>query len=598
MENKEKFVFEHFAIPNDKGGVAFASTGAIKHLDNGYYEVNFTANGYKGKFYINENCDLNNLSFLSYNKGSMGDGGKTDIYNQMRGDNPLQFDVVYVADVTTDAYSAQALIGEYLNDYLGGKVSNATFYGWSGGVGYAFENTVNFVENLAEDNPNVKINMVGIDALISGGSNKAVGAGITPESDRQKLNGRYADAIALLKKYDVHFYTVGEELLFRGGDGHALATILSEYGLNATEIAIENTDKVGSGVGHPVLFSLSLTKGLLPVLAGLGVLTAEQIANLSVNAKGLENYAWHIYANGDRENSEIDINDFLANIGLFNGKSITLIPDLTINSSLLSALNESGHDNIRSNLETVENHLNGIRGVLNGMAPFNSLGGISTVLITIEECISAYSNVMNIYKDSLALETAAILSHAEGIAAMDADLGDLVQRSLSDYYNGTNLADEVATNKDENMVGTDSDAVTDVGESDQVISMDGVPDYVNDIYWHLKGENDGDKLYNYLVGQGFNEVGALSMLGCLNSDEFKSYCEENSYGTDIYGQLQFMEDMRIKGKFNNSGTKQNSSPSNVGVNFAKNILDITDSEKQVEMSQIAFDAYNKGKEKK
>ena len=48
--------------------------------------------------------------------------------------------------------------------------------------------------------------------------------------------------------------------------------------------------------------------------------------------------------------------------------------------------------------------------------------------------------------------------------------------------------------------------------------------------------------------------------------------------------------------FKNAAVKQSSSASTVGVNFTKNILGITDSEKQKEMSQIALDAYNQGRQ--
>ena len=190
--------------------------------------------------------------------------------------------------------------------------------------------------------------------------------------------------------------------------------------------------------------------------------------------------------------------------------------------------------------------------------------------------------------NTLSAETAGILSNAEGIAAMDEDLEDLVARQLSDDYHGTNLVGEAGKN------------INSVEETTTVpsISVD-VPKEIKDLYDSLEGENDGAKLHDYLAKRGFNEQGRLALAGyssgCLYSDIFKEYCEEHGYSNDIYGQLQFLEDKFNEGAFNNSGTMQNTKADTVGVQFASKILGIKDSATQIEMAKIANQGYLDGK---
>ena len=561
-----------------------------KLQDNGYYELSYSAAGKNGKLYIRSTADLDNLSFYCYNPGSQqygGYGGRDKLWSTMSGDNPLDFDVVYVAEYSTTTYSPQRLI-EDLNTRFGGTVTNVTYEGWSAGVGGAFLNVCEFVEELGEKYPGVVINMVGVDALISGGSNAAVGAGITPQSDIDKLNGKYAKYIELLKKYDVHFYTIGEELSAKGGDGHALATILAQYGLDVTEIAIENTGNPGSGVGHPELYRLSIDKRILPVLAGLSTLSDEELEALLKEADNPEAWKWHVYKNGDRENGEIDFRDFFGPEVFITLNQFVNVQSLTINSNLVDALKAAGEDTLLNNLELVAHRINNIRGVVNAYTEIPDGGFNSTAPKKIAEYINKYAMMYSIYANKISDETAGIISNAEGIAAMDEDMEDLVARQLSDDYHGTNLVSEAGNNT----------ASTEETTSVPSVSVD-VPKEIEDLYDNLEGENDGAKLHDYLDKKGFNEKGRLALAGyssgCLYSDIFKEYCAEHGYSNDIYGQLQFLEDKFNEGAFNNSGTMQNSRADIVGVQFANKILGIKDSATQVEMAKIANQGYIDGK---
>ncbi len=399
-----------------------------KLLDNGYYKVSYG----EGDLYLSADADLSNLSFYCYNPGSYatgGDGGRGKLNSIMQSNDPLQFDVIYVSKYSTTTDKPQNLVSD-LDSHFDATITNATFEGWSGGVGGAFENTCLFVEKLTEDNPNVVVNMVGVDALISGGYD------VTAESDRQKLRGKYAKYIEILKKYNVNFYTLGEEYGGQKSNSSTLASVLAEFGLNAKEIAIDDMVK-HHGVGHTELFRLSLETKLLPALAGLTSLSEEEIKYLSFEGTEEDKWEWHIYVNGDRENGEIDLIDFL---GAMLSSKFASIQNLNINSKLSDALAQQGNDIILSNLELVISRMNDIRGVIKGMVTAPASSFSTTAPAFLGACISSYGDAASTLMESLLSETESVVSHAEGIATIDAkfadDITDNLLREISDKYNG------------------------------------------------------------------------------------------------------------------------------------------------------------------
>ena len=76
------------------------------------------------------------------------------------------------------------------------------------------------------------------------------------------------------------------------------------------------------------------------------------------------------------------------------------IKPLGINPVLNEKLGAIDDDTILSNLETVTNHVNDIRGVLNGIISPQSLGASSTVLITVDGLVSEYGTAMDTFSNS------------------------------------------------------------------------------------------------------------------------------------------------------------------------------------------------------
>ena len=256
---------------------------------------------------------------------------------------------------------------------------------------------------------------------------------------------------------------------------------------------------------------------------------------------------------------EISFDEFYGTILSELSDSVKIKP-LGINPVLNDLLSSMDDDTIISNLETVVDHMNAIRGVLNGIEPFSSLGGVSTVLITVDGLISQYGGSVSAFADSLGIESQAIVSHAEGIAAMDADLDDKVQRYLSDTYNGTNLVGEVESDtasgsettsaSDNNVSGEKSDIDYTSLDASQ-LNAKTAEAITNDLKYHDDDGNvlevprdDTEVLLKFLEKEGYDLPTRITIKNVLTTDECAKYCEENGYSNTaeegLYAQLEFV----------------------------------------------------------
>ena len=267
----------------------------------------------------------------------------------------------------------------------------------------------------------------------------------------------------------------------------------------------------------------------------------------------------NIDENGDYVWEDVSFEEFRGTILKELGKDASLKPfanisDVSNCEALIEALKTSGNDVICSNLELVTHLMNNIRGVIKNIAIASANSFSSTAPAFLGTCINSYGYNVSTFMESLLSETESVVSHAEGIAAMDAkfenDITDYLLRNISDKYNNTNLVGEIDSTIDEEP----SDKPTEAKEIDysNIDSSQLSPELLDSIVLDLKypdkddlstKRDDTEVLLDFLDKSGYTKAKTRVVIkNILTSQACADYCKSKGYSDteDVYSQIEFL----------------------------------------------------------